>query len=347
MKKTTYSRCFKYAACIFMAILFLIPLDVSGEPRRKRRADVMPPSEAAKADQMLNSSSNPTTSIREKRNQDPSNQRNNQNAAGNSKPASTAKKSNPPKPSAAGAKRQQVKKRLPVETPNLDEIKDETLDPKKEYYYPNLMKKYLSNDTVRMHPLDFKYLYLGYMFQEDYDPYRQSPYTQKTDSLLQLAPNLKDLTRAQKMELKSYAERSLDDNPFDLRQMSLLIQVLKELNKGNSALVWTFRLQNIVDVIRSTGSGINKDNAMFVIYPMHEYDIIELMGYEAVDVEFIEPFYDHLKVKLADGNRKVRNPATGFYFNIQYPQYEYEIKHPEDIEGSQEVEEDDEDQAWN
>ena len=67
------------------------------------------------------------------------------------------------------------------------------------------------------------------------------------------------------------------------------------------------------------------------MYPMHEYDMVQLLGYEAVDVDYIEPGFDYLKVE-PDGSVKHRNPAQGFYFNVQVPQQQYALKHPEDAE---------------
>lgn len=214
--------------------------------------------------------------------------------------------------------------KIKVAKPDLNEIMEATLDPSNKYYFPKLWEKYQRNDTV-MTPEEYRYLYLGYMFQEDYDPYRESPYTQMTE-------DLRDKTTHTKEEIdtiRKYAEMALLDNPFDLRQMSFLVHVLKERNKNMSAKIWEYRLEHLLGAIKSTGTGEDVDNAWFVIYPMHEYDMVQLLGYEAVDVEYIEPGYDHLIVQ-PDGTVNFRNPASGFYFNVLVPQQQYDLKHPED-----------------
>ena len=58
-----------------------------------------------------------------------------------------------------------------VEIPDMEKIENAVRDSRSPYYYPDLMKKYLGNDTT-MTLQDFRHLYLGYASQEDYNPYR-------------------------------------------------------------------------------------------------------------------------------------------------------------------------------
>lgn len=218
------------------------------------------------------------------------------------------------------------KRKITVEKPDLDDIKKKTLDPKSPYYFPKLMNRYLLNDTIMTNE-EYRYFYLGYMFQEDYDPYRVSPYSGITDNLRQKATHSKEELDT----IIKYAERSLRDNPFDLRQMSFLIHALKEKRKHMSAKIWEYRLEHLLGAIKSTGTGEDIENSWYVIYPVHEYDMVRLLGYEAVGADFIEPGYDYLTVKPdPQAVRRLRGkPATGFYFNVDVPTAQYVIKHPE------------------
>ncbi len=67
----------------------------------------------------------------------------------------------------------QNKRKITVEKPDLEEIRISTLTPSSPYYFPKLMKKYESNDTTMTND-EYRHFYLGYMFQEDFDPYRVS-----------------------------------------------------------------------------------------------------------------------------------------------------------------------------
>lgn len=219
------------------------------------------------------------------------------------------------------------KRKIKIERPDMEKIKEETLNPKSPFYFPKLLAKYNRNDTTMTNE-EYRNFYLGYMFQEDYDPYRVSVYSGITDELRQKSTH----TSEEIDTIRKYAELSLRDNPFDLRQMSFLVHVLKEKSKNMSAAIWEYRLEHLLGAIKSTGTGEDVENAWYVIYPMHEYDMVQLLGYNAVDAKYIEPGFDYLVVEPeAETAKRLRNKvAKGFYFNIQGLEDQYELKHPED-----------------
>lgn len=213
-----------------------------------------------------------------------------------------------------------AQKKLTIEKPNLDSIKSVVLDPNNKFYYPKLRKLYERNDTI-MTQEQYRFYYLGYMFQEDYNPYRQSNFASVTEHL----QTKEKLTKEDCDTIIKYAELSLKDNPFDLRQMAFLIHALHEKKKTMRATIWEYRLQNILGAIKSTGTGESLEQAWFVISPIHEYDLLNLLGYQVTAAEYIEPGYDYLKVtkeQSTNSRRKTKIPE-GFYFNVQLPQAEY------------------------
>lgn len=235
-----------------------------------------------------------------------------------------------PAPAAAPKVKTDSKRKIVVEKPDLDEIRRITLDPQSKFYFPKLKKKYEVNDTT-MTPEEFRNFYLGYMFQEDFDPYRVSPYSNKTDDLRSKPSHTKEEIDT----ITKYAQLALQDNPFDLRQMSFLVHVLKEKRKDMRAKIWEYRLEHLLGAIKSTGTGDSVENAWFVMYPEHEYDMVQLLGYEAVDAQFIEPGYDYLAVQPDETDTRKRDKsAKGFYFNVIVPQQQYELKHPEEMVGT-------------
>lgn len=223
---------------------------------------------------------------------------------------------------------------IKTEKPDLGKIRSETLNPKSHFYFPKLKKKYEKRDTV-MTPEEFRYFYLGYMFQEDYDPYRRTQYDDKTDELKKKTKHTKEEVDT----LIKYAELSLEDNPFDLRHMSFLVHALREKEKSYRAKIWEFRLENLLAAIKSTGTGEDVDNAWYVITPMHEYDMVQLLGYEATDVDFnTYPGYDILMVSPEEETaRRLKNRvADKFFFNVMIPTEQFELKHPEGLEEDEE-----------
>lgn len=304
----------RVAVCCLLALIMLAPMEADAAKRRRKKATVTATTKKKKSSSGKRRSG---VNVTPKKTVTQATKEVAINASGSSAKSGATQRSK-----TTGLKK------IAVDKPDLEEIRVATLDPRNKNYFPKLMAKYLQNDTT-MTPEEYRYLYLGYMFQEDYDPYRTSPYSEVTEELR----SKREHTRAEADTIKKYAELALRDNPFDLRQMSFLVHVLKERRKDMSAKIWEYRLEHLLGAIKSTGTGEDEENAWFVIYPMHEYDMVQLLGYEAVDIDYIEPGYDHLLVE-PDGTVKHRNPAKGFYFNVQVPQQQYELKHPDEEEGS-------------
>lgn len=239
-----------------------------------------------------------------------------------------------------------ARKTLDVEKPDMAAIQKAVLDPASEFYFPRLQKRFEANDTV-MTPREYRYFYLGYMFQEDYDPYRESKYAPKVEELWnqrtpdQWKKGAETQDRMVKADMDSiifYSEKALRDNPFDLRCMSRLIHVLHLRGKARKAYFYEYRLENLLGAIKSTGTGESADNAWYVVCPMHEYDLLQVLGYEAYDVKYPSDGIDYLLVRPGEKLRNRRTkPAEGFYFNVLIPIEQYALKHP-DASDEQEAE---------
>ena len=185
-----------------------------------------------------------------------------------------------------------------------------------------LMAEFQRNDTL-MKIDKYRYLYLGYMFQEDYNPYRSSERTITYDATLNRSKNL---TRQECDSVIAYSERALADNPFNLGEMVMLINALRGKGKTNLANIWQYKLNYILMAIVSTGTGLDEENAWYVIEPQHEYVLLNMMDYTVSDHVFYDPSYEYITVKDAKGK-----DAGGYYFNIGPLLEEYYRKHPDEL----------------
>ena len=211
--------------------------------------------------------------------------------------------------------------RLTRTKPDLAKIRAEITDRGSKYYYPVLMKEYLSEDTVMK--LDkYRRLYLGYMFQEDYDPYRPSAAPDMTGPLYHSTLP----TSAQCEQIIANAKTALAGNQFDLRQMSAMIAALNILGKKDQAARWQYKLNHLLMTIVSTGTGEDEEHAWFVIEPQHEYVLLNMMGYQVTNHLFYDPFYEYLTVVDLNAGKK-----GGFYFNLQPMLQEHYRKFPDEL----------------
>lgn len=203
---------------------------------------------------------------------------------------------------------------------DLAEIKASVTDPASPYYFPRLMKRFQENETI-MTTDDYRYLYLGTMFQEDYNPYRRSIYAERVNPLTFKEKH----SRAELDSMISYTTLALDDTPFDINQMNFLIYALREKGKVNIANIWQYRLNRLLEAIVSTGTGADTAGAWYVIYPRDEATIINLSSkkVQSLKPSFVEPYYDCIEVTDGQGRQQQ------YYFNIKTVLEEFNRKNPE------------------
>lgn len=208
-----------------------------------------------------------------------------------------------------------------TEPPSLEQIRRDTQDPASKFYYPNLMRQYQRNETI-MTPLQYQYLYLGYMFQEDYNPYRLTNYPPHVQALYDTD---KEFRRAELDTIIKYAQIALDDNPFDLQQMNRLIYAYEKKGKVNIANIWKFRLRHLIATIHSTGTGKDKENAWMVINPLHQYSLFT-SDKSTIESEYFDPEGFNVIEAQPAGSKS----AATYYFNFKPMLEEYYRKYPEE-----------------
>lgn len=220
--------------------------------------------------------------------------------------------------------------------PDMDSIRAAVLNPESPFYYPALMKRYESRDTT-MGLEDYRHLYLGAIYEEDFTPYRRGQFSDLVEQLYYKSIH----TKSECDNIINYAQKALNDNPFDLQQIDYLIYALREKKKTNTANIWQYRLNHILEAIVSTGTGMDTLNAWYVISPQHEYFLLNHMGRVATDYNFQAPWYDVITVAPGEKSKK----AEKYYFNSRYFLQEYRMKYPTDDDDDDESADSDADQA--
>jgi hypothetical protein len=195
--------------------------------------------------------------------------------------------------------------KLNVRKVDFNHVKEVISNPNNIYYYPKLMRSFLSDDTT-MTIEAYRNLYYGYTFQEDYNPFRESVYSNVVEQLYYKQPH----SRAECDSIEKYARMSLDDNIFDMNQMKYFIFSLKEKKKYNRAALRQFRLDRLIATIMSSGKG-TKEEPWVVIAPEHEYNIVNFLGYVATDHEELGNGLEYITVEPVAGKS-----TKGFYFDV-------------------------------
>lgn len=204
--------------------------------------------------------------------------------------------------------------------PDMEQIRREVSDPASPFYYPDLMERYERNETI-MTLDDYRHLYLGAIFEEDFNPYRRGQYSSLVEELYFKSRH----SKAECDRIIKYAELALRDNPFDLQQIDYLIYALRERRKNNMANIWQYRLNHILEAIVSTGTGTDRENAWFVISPQHEYFLLNRLGHVATAYAFEAPDFDRITV-TPKGSQK----PVDYFFNSRHFLRQYRLKYPSD-----------------
>ncbi|MBQ9216673.1 MAG: DUF4919 domain-containing protein [Muribaculaceae bacterium] len=201
---------------------------------------------------------------------------------------------------------------------DFNHIKEVIENPNNIYYYPKLMRQFQSDDTT-MTLEAYRNLYYGYTFQEDYNPFRESVYSNVVEQLYYKQPH----SRAECDSIEKYARMSLDDNIFDMNQMKYFIFSLKEKKKYNRAALRQFRLDRLIATIMSSGKG-TKEEPWVVITPEHEYNIVNFLGFRAIDHEEMGGGIEYITVEPVEGKN-----TKGFYFDVSRMMQVAALKFPD------------------
>ena len=215
-----------------------------------------------------------------------------------------------PQPPASG--------KFEVHKVDFNHVKEVIENPNSVYFYPKLMQSFLSNDTS-MSIEAYRNLYYGYTFQEDYNPFRMSVYSNVVEQLYYKQPH----SREECDSIMKYAGLSLDDNIFDLDQMQYFIFALKEKKRHARAAVRQFRHDRIVAAIMSSGKG-TKEEPWVVIMPSHEYNIVNMLGYVATEHRDEGNGLEYIAVQPKEGKT-----TQGFYFDVKRMMEVANLKFPD------------------
>lgn len=155
-----------------------------------------------------------------------------------------------------------------AQAPDYTVIKERTLNPSSEYYYPVLLKKLKSLDTS-LTKEDFRYLFYGFIFSKKYDPYEQADIEKKIKEI-----NLgQDFPRAQKL-----CDSLLSVNPVSLT--ALFEKSFSTHAQGKDSLEYVSRsmYNALLRAAISSGDGKTPETAIHVISINDENEIMLFWG---------------------------------------------------------------------
>lgn len=191
------------------------------------------------------------------------------------------------------------------EKPNYKEIENNIQDADSPLFYKTLMDRFQNADST-LTLQEKRHLYYGFSFSDRYSPYGHS---KSMDSLMVILQ--KDSLSGQELDrVIGLSDSLLAENPFNVRAMNYkLFAFEQKMEKANFEKTYV-RMSTVFDALLSSGNGVSKEEAFYVIYTSHEYDLLNLLGFQFGGMQQLIEHYDYLTVAKNEAG------IEGFYFDV-------------------------------
>ena len=188
--------------------------------------------------------------------------------------------------------------------PDYESVKEAVSDLSSSSYYPKLMKRYLNHD-VTLTADEFRLLYYGFVYQDNYEPYSLEMERNELSPYLE-----KDVLDAKECDdIINDANRSMINYPFNFHLLRMAVYALHMKGEHAEADKRLRMLNGVIDAILSSGDGKTMRTAFHVIYTQHEYEIVNILGYNA-EYQTLNNNWDIINIS------KNSDKIPVLYFNI-------------------------------
>lgn len=173
-------------------------------------------------------------------------------------------------------------------------------------YYPNLLERYTRGDST-MTVEEKQHLYYGFLFHENYAPYRSSGFEDSLRQVLTREP----LNEADFLAIVRFSDSVLARNPFSTRTLNYQAYAYRKLGRQDQWRKNVHKFRAILDAIINSGDGKSTETAFFVTSVEHEYSLIHALDFEFGGTQrLVDGQYDYMALKENDFN------VEGLYFNV-------------------------------
>lgn len=179
-----------------------------------------------------------------------------------------------------------------VSAPDYRAIRTTIQNSKGPNYYPQLMRRYLQNDTT-LTIEQYRALYYGFTLQEDYVPYQRTH--KALNDIRQRIVTTNGDARVCAEALK-VSQAAIDDNPFDLLAIATMTFSYQQLRDTANYQRWNDKQNSLLDAIISSGDGEDETSPIHVISIEHEYEVLNRLGLQIESDSLCNDHIEFLRV---------------------------------------------------
>lgn len=194
-----------------------------------------------------------------------------------------------------------------MRVPDEEDIIHQTVSTSSPYYYTNLMLKY-QNGNEPLTDLEYYYLYYGFLYQEDYQPFKENPALDRMLAVM-AGINPDQPTVGQLEALIENGNTALEVDPFNPKVLNMMAYAYGALDDPKREQLYYNHLNGILSTIESSGTGLKEDERWHVLMFSHAYDLLASKGYVYNESRIISR--DAMFVPLARKQDRIK----GFYFD--------------------------------
>lgn len=195
--------------------------------------------------------------------------------------------------------------KLEFEKPDYKEIETSIKDETSNLFYDSLMKRYLVADSS-LTLEEKRHLYYGYVFHQDYSPYFGSDY----DDSLSILMQSNNYDRVTLEKIVRFGDLAVRSNPFDFEAINYQLFAFDKMGDMENFQKRMTQARMIVDVLMSTGKGLEIEDPIFVISTSHEYFLLNVLGFKFGGEQSLMGQCDYLTIEENDAEVK------GLYFDV-------------------------------
>lgn len=190
---------------------------------------------------------------------------------------------------------------------DLERVEAAIAVPSSPYFYPTLVEKYNKNDST-LTLEDYRYLYYGYAFSSNYEPYKSSPYADSVANVI--LADRRIITAASSPKLIYYIGKILEKEPFNIEFLNMMSYVNGKMGDETSARIYSNKLNMVLQAVFSSGTGVVKENPWYILYRSDVMSIMSILGVEVSKRAYITKSVEYYRLTEKLGDIKA------FYFDF-------------------------------
>lgn len=196
-----------------------------------------------------------------------------------------------------------------IRVPDEEDVLARTLDQASQWYYPELMMRYVGGDTT-LTVEDYHYLYYGYAYDANYRPLDNIPDNSEVLDLLR-GVGENGASRSQAQLLLEAAKDVMLVDPFSPSNLNVMTFAYGVLGDSLNERISADRFNKLVAAIEASGSGLKENSPIHVLRHEHVNDLLLAKG-----LHIVNRTVRSTKVEYVQVQRNGRN-AKGYFFNFE------------------------------